>query len=106
MEARGMRDVDVRTNERVYWLAPPYRSAGQRTNYRNLKERMAEDRRGYRLDPGQVRQMEAGGCSRALINRIRNYGVRSSREFRKAFRDGTLAFGWSGPFWCIWGFKP
>jgi SAM-dependent methyltransferase len=106
MEARGMTDVDVRTNERVYWVAPPYRSAGQQTDYRNLKERMKENRRGFRLDPDYVRELEAGGSSRALINRIRRYGIRNGRMYRKAVRDGTLAHAWSGPFWCIWGFKP
>ncbi|MBM3315660.1 methyltransferase domain-containing protein [candidate division WOR-3 bacterium] len=106
MEARGMTDVDVRNNERVYWVAPPYRSAGQQTAWRNLNERMKEYRRGFRLDADHVRQMKAGGSSAALVNRVRRYGTESSRRFRKAFRAGTLAFAGSGPFWCVWGFKP
>ena len=70
MEERGMKDVDVRTNERVYWIAPPYRSPGQKTNYRNLKERLEENRRGFRLDANSLRVMEAGGCSKLSLIHI------------------------------------
>ncbi len=105
MEARGLENVDARTNERVVWFAPPYRSPAQQTHYLNMKERMKEDR-GFRLDKGYIRQLAAGGGSRALVGRMRRKGLKNGRALRRAFRAGTLAMARSSPFWCVWGFKP
>jgi SAM-dependent methyltransferase len=106
MEARGLRDVDARTNERVYWLAPPYSSANQQTTYRNLKERLKERPRWDRVNKTELDQMQAGGLSRAEFDAHRRESRAVQRALRKALRDGTAASAGSGAFWCIWGFKP
>jgi SAM-dependent methyltransferase len=106
METRGLKDVDVRTNERVYWFAPPYRSAGQQTTYQNLKERLKERTRWDRVDKTELDQMRAGGLSRAKFDAHRRESRAMQRALRKALKDGTAASTGSGPFWCIWGFKP
>ena len=106
MEARGMRNVDVRSNERVHWIAPPYRSPGQRTQLRNTRERLREkpDRRVWW--PRQEEQMRAGGCSEATIRRLGRSITRHYARTRELLRARKLAYAWSGQFWCVWGFKP
>jgi SAM-dependent methyltransferase len=106
MEARGLKEVDARTNERVYWMSPPYRSAGQQTVYRNMKERLKERTCWARPSKTELDQMRAGGLSRAKLDAHRRRGHTAHRALRKAFRNGTAAFAGSGPFWCVWGFKP
>ena len=106
MEARGLERVDVRANERVYWIAPPYRSAGQQTDYRNVKERFKDRARRGPVRKITLDQMRAGGLSRAKFDASRRRGRVALRAFRKAMADGTAASAGSSPFWCIWGFKP
>ena len=106
MEARGMNDVDARTNERVHWFAPPYRSPAQQTAYRSLKERLRESARGRSTTKAELEQMKAGGLSERKISESHELELRMRRRLRSAMKDGTTAFAGSGPFWCTWGFKP
>jgi len=105
MEARGLRNVGVRMNERVNWIAPPYSSPEQRTAYRNTRERMREPVRWDRVSKREVEQMRAGGLTSAKFDRGRRLDGLAHRSFRKAMRNRTAAYAWSSPFWCIWGFK-
>ena len=106
MEARGMRNVDIRANERVYWLAPPYRSPAQRTTWRNMRERVREAETDRERDDSILRQMRAGGATDGEIDRHRRTGRRMANRWRTAVKDRTIAFTYAGQFWCIWGFKP
>lgn len=104
-EARGLLNVDARANERVHWIAPPYRSPAERTELRNLRERLGEApaRSGW----GRAEdQMRAGGVSERDIRTSRREAANSRRRLRRAFERGTLAYAGSGQFWCVWGFKP
>jgi SAM-dependent methyltransferase len=104
-EARGLREVDARANERVRWIAPPYRSPAQRTELRNLRERLKQDpwRKGWCREHDH---MLAGGVKDRDIRSCRRGATDSRRRLRRAFERGTLAYAWSGQFWCVWGFKP
>ncbi|MBN2465387.1 methyltransferase domain-containing protein [candidate division WOR-3 bacterium] len=106
MEGRGLIDVGVRTNERVVWIAPPYRSPGQRTAYTNTREHMREPVRWDRVSKSESDQMRAGGLARSKFDRCRRRNRLEHRAFRKAMKRRTAAYAWSSPFWCIWGFKP
>ena len=106
MEARGLRDVGVRMNERVNWIAPPYRSPEQQTAYRNTLERIREPVRWDRVSKREVEQMRAGGLASRRFDRARRLDQSAHRALRKAMRDRTAAYAWSSPFWCVWGFKP
>ena len=105
MEARGLRNVGARANERVVWIAPPYRSPEQQTVLRNMKERLREKVR-HRVDKSDVEQMRAGGLSRAKFDRNHKRSREHGRASRKAMKNGTAASAASYPFWCMWGFKP
>jgi len=106
MEARGLERVDVRGNERVYWMAPPYRSAGQQTDYRNVKERLKDRVRRGRVRKVTLDQMRVGGLSRAKFDASLRRARIARRAFCKAMADGTAASAGASAFWCIWGFKP
>jgi SAM-dependent methyltransferase len=107
MSARGLRDIDARTNERVRWIAPPYSAPAQRTAYRNMKERFRDLKPGSSyFDKGLVEELRAGGCRESTVKRFFRLMRRHDLQFRKAVVAGTAAFANSGPFWCIWGFKP
>jgi len=105
MEARGMENVGVRMNERVVWIAPPYRSPEQQVAYQNMRERLKEPSR-FRLSKRDIEQMRAGSLSRSKFVRNHRRGRSATRNLRKAIRSRTAASAWSSPFWCIWGFKP
>jgi len=105
MEERSLKDVDVRANERVRWIAPPYRSPAQRTELRNMRERLQENPwRSGRRRASDV--MRAGGISELEIALCHRRSAGGRRRTRKVFENGKLAYAWSGQFWCIWGFKP
>lgn len=107
MSARGLRNVDVRTNERVHWIAPPYSAPGQRTTYRNMKERFRDLKPGSTwFDKAIAEELRAGGCRESTIRKFFRVMRQDDIRFRKAVTAGTAAFAGSGPFWCIWGFKP
>jgi len=105
MEARDLRNVGARANERVAWIAPPYNSPEQQTVLRNMKERLKEKMR-YRVDKSDVEQMRAAGLSRAKLDRSHKRNREHYRVYRKAMRSGTAASAVSYQFWCVWGFKP
>jgi SAM-dependent methyltransferase len=105
MEARGLRNVGVRVNERVAWIAPPYCSPEQQTTLRNMRETL-KDRVRFRVDKADVEQMRAGGLSRAKFDRNQQRSREHLRALRKAMKNGTAAMAVSHQFWCIWGFKP
>ena len=105
MEARGLRDVAVRVNERVAWIAPPYCSPEQQATLRNMKETL-KDRVRFRVDKADVEQMRAGGLSRARYDRNQQRNREHLRALRKAMKNGTAAYAVSHQFWCVWGFKP
>jgi ubiquinone/menaquinone biosynthesis C-methylase UbiE len=110
MEARRLENVDARGNERVYWMAPPYRSPAQQTSYRNVVERMAESAKNRphwdRVKKTTLDQMRAGGLSRRKYDEHLLLVRTLRRAFRKAMKDGTAASSGSSAFWCVWGFKP
>ncbi len=106
MEARGIKNVGARMNERVTWMAPPYGSPEQQTAYQNTRERMREQIRWDRVSKNEVEQMRAGGLPKAMFDRSRRLARLANRAFRRAMRNHIAAYAWSTPFWCIWGFKP
>ncbi len=106
MEARGLKHVDVRMNERVCWIAPPYRSEGQQIFLQNAREQVRTYRRFTWPDQGERARLRAGGMTARKIERARQQMMAASRRFRQAMKAGTAAFAFSMPFWCIWGFKP
>ncbi len=106
MEARGMLDVDVRANERVRWMAPPYRSPAQRTERRNFLERLRDARPDRRMVKSMVAQLRAGGGDERMVRRFRRRVAQGPSRERRDWEKRDLAYAWSGQFWCIWGFKP
>ena len=106
MEAGGLRHVDARVNERVQWIAPPYRSAGQKSALRHTREHCAD--RGFSEVHlrNTADELRAAGADQQRISNALRSARRRDKRFRQAFADGNAAYAYGGSFWCIWGFKP
>jgi ubiquinone/menaquinone biosynthesis C-methylase UbiE len=109
MERRGLKYVNARCNERVVWVAPPYRSPAQKTTIRNMKERI----KNGKFDPKsaefqeEIAQLRAGGVAERTIPNIIRAARRQDADYRRAVKDNTIAYAMAvGGFWCVWGFKP
>ncbi len=106
MEARGLKNVDVRRNERVQWIAPPYRSPAQKTTIQNTRERCRESKFQDAYNDESVEMLRIAGVNERTIRRAVRASRRRARRFREAVMDGRASFTRGGAFWCIWGFKP
>lgn len=105
MEARGMRDVDARVNERVVWIAPPYRSPAQQTAVRSARE-SCEETGFHEMDMANTAdELRAVGVKEDAVQAAIAEERERHRRYVRSVRDGTAAFSYGGSFWCIWGFK-
>jgi SAM-dependent methyltransferase len=109
MEKRGFKNVVARCNERITWIAPPYKSPAQETALRNIRERFKEKT----MDPKSpiiqryITQLRAGGVEEKTIKKLMQRRKKQDRKFREAIINKTAAFTQSyGSFLCVWGFKP
>lgn len=106
MEARGLRDVDARVNERVHWIAPPYRSARQKNALEHAREYCDDDSFSEMNIRNMTDELRATGTDERRVRSAVRSARRRDGRFRQAVADGNAAFAHGGSFWCIWGFKP
>jgi hypothetical protein len=106
MEGRGLKSVSVRQNERVHWIAPNYKSRDQKTELKNARERYADLHDYFSVLDHVIQRLRVGGADKGMIHRYTRTFKRRIKRFKQALDKGTVAYNWSGPFWCIWGFKP
>jgi len=106
MEQRGLKNVGVRQNERVHWIAPNYKSRDQKTELKNARERYADLDDYLSFLDHVIQRLRVGGADKGMIRRYTRTFKRRIKRFKQALDKGTIAYNWSGPFWCIWGFKP
>ncbi len=78
-EQRGLKNVDVRSNERVHWIASPYRSPAQKTVYRNTRERIKEHKPGSDINKDVIKQMRTGGADEKTISKYRRLAGKRRR---------------------------
>jgi ubiquinone/menaquinone biosynthesis C-methylase UbiE len=106
MEAKGLKDVDVRQNEKVRWITPPYKSPAQQVELTRIKEQMATGRWPAWVSRDESNaMMRAGGADENEIKRAWQATKRRNSKIKEGLAAGTLAYGIRGNFWCIWGFK-
>lgn len=109
MEKRGLKNVNARCNERITWIAPPYKSPAQRTALRNIKERLKEGTLDTKSAAFKeyIDRLRVGGADENMIKDSIRRSARRDKKWRKAMRSKKVAFAQSsGGFWCVWGFKP
>lgn len=109
MEKRGFKNINARCNERVTWVAPPYKSPAQKTAIRNMRERIREKT----FDPKSpifkdyLTRLRSGGVDDKAIKNLIRRSRRQDRRYQRAIKSKKIAFAQSsGGFWCVWGFKP
>lgn len=109
MEKRGLKHVNARCNERITWIAPPYKSPGQKTAIRNIRERFKEETYVPKSPAFKeyINRLRAGGADDKMIQSFMRRSGRRDKKYRNAIKNKTAAFAQSsGGFWCVWGFKP
>jgi len=106
MEARGLKDVDARQNEKVDWIAPPYSSPAQQNELAKVRERFAAQlRKRFGKVLGFDTWYRAGGADDVMLRKIHRASNRDAMKLSKALENGTLAQSFASWLWCVWGFK-
>jgi SAM-dependent methyltransferase len=106
MEARGMRDVDVRINERALWLAPPYASPAQQLTLEQ-KRALCEDKGFLQMNTRNIaEELRATGADEDYVDGAVTRYQQEHQGWRDALIAGTHASSYGGTFWCTWGFVP
>jgi len=101
----GLKNVCVRQNEQVKWLAPPYDSPDQRITYESLIERNSNDELTSTWRKKMRKNLLIGGASKKEIDRYNRSTARRKRLMEKALRNKELSYSRGLSLWCIWGFK-
>ncbi|MDJ0841087.1 MAG: methyltransferase domain-containing protein [Acidobacteriota bacterium] len=105
LEQRGLWNVDIRANELVRWMAPPYRSPAQKQARKLALEH--PDRNDEEALKAALGYLERGGADEALIERFKNLWQKCRDRFNEAVTEESAAYARGlGHLWCIWGFKP
>jgi len=105
LEMRGLVNVNVRANEKVAWIAPPYRSPDQKKTYEQaIAHADRDDREALRRAIGYL---EAGGGDGELVRAFESLWEKSRAGLAKGLADESVSLARSqGHLWCIWGMVP
>ncbi len=106
----GLARIDIRANDKVHFLLPPYESPRQKFELEKMKERVNEEE--IPRDEGQEYKeyfLAGGGSLSAYYRywkRVREMRSRNWETAREQIANGTLFSTGSSSFFCIRGFKP
>ncbi len=102
----GMREIDIRMNERVHFLEPPYESEEQKHLLKTLiKQHTNEKDKKFWIEQGRV-EFEAGGGNLADYDRWIEIMDKFLAAARKQYKDGTFACCTGMYFFIIKARKP
>jgi ubiquinone/menaquinone biosynthesis C-methylase UbiE len=108
METRGLKNVNVRANEQVFWQAPPYRSPASAEAHANSRKVFAglTYAKGVREHRQLMKYARAGGAGKADVRRW----IEAYRQRFRSLKEETLSDRFSSvtisSLICAWGFKP
>lgn len=108
MEGRGLKNVEVRANERVSWQAPPYHSPSSGESIARARQELQglTHAQGLKEHLRLMKFARAGGASRAEERRWLDEYRRYFARLKTAVRDGRFAAVSNPSLLCVWGFKP
>jgi ubiquinone/menaquinone biosynthesis C-methylase UbiE len=102
----GMRGIDIRMNERVHFLEPPYESEEQKQLLKILiKQHTNEKDKKYWIEQGRE-EFKAGGGNLADYDRWIEIMDKFLAAARKQYKDGTFACCTGSYFYIIKARKP
>jgi SAM-dependent methyltransferase len=109
MTRLGLVDVDIRLNDRVYHVEPPYESPMEQhwmeMLKKDIKDNEDEEKRQYWIKRGRE-EFLAGGGSEVEYEQAVTLWERNRPIRKQMIEDGTLAYCSCGSFFVIKGRKP
>lgn len=103
----GMKDIDVRTNDRVWHIEPPYISEGQQFRLKlfsqNIFSEASDDSKSINLMKGEFL---AGGGTEEEFGVIRQVMAKHQDRLRRRVDEKKLAYCGGGFFYIIKARKP
>lgn len=107
MRNAGLVDIDVRMNDRVYFLEPPYLDQLQQHELKMLKKEFLNEKRDSVFWWNKQKEwFLAGGGDLKEFERVRRWSYRIRRIFRKQIRNRTYFGCGAGFFFVTKGKKP
>jgi len=106
MKTLALTEIDIRINDRVFHLEPPYESPRQRHAIEQLRKQWLEEKGRELWFQREKEEFLAGGGDLEDYNRYREIDDRSLSLFREQLENGTLYSCGSSDMYIIKGRKP
>jgi ubiquinone/menaquinone biosynthesis C-methylase UbiE len=106
MKKLGLVEIDIRQNDAVCYIEPPYEGPRQKDLLDNMKKQwLDEDRRKVWMER-ERKHFSAGGGDPAEYDHYREIQDRNIRAFRQQVKEGKYSVCGSGHIYIIKGRKP
>jgi len=105
MTQLGLKEIDIRQNDRIHLLEPPYESAMQRDALEKIKKQHLDDDRRRIMSDRQREEFVAGGGTHAEYDRMEALGDRMRAIFREQLENGAYYACAAGGLFVIKGRK-
>ncbi len=102
----GMTQVDIRLNDKVHHVEPPYDTPAQQTRLEMLTKQLLNTERRRTLMEREEEEFVAGGGSPEEYARIKKISDELLAEFKRQLEAGTYYACGGGLFYVIIGRKP
>jgi ubiquinone/menaquinone biosynthesis C-methylase UbiE len=106
MSDLGLVDIDIRLNDKVHFLHPPYELDIQRDTIEKLEKQLFDEERHKILKEREREEFLAGGGAEEEHDRIRAVGEKMRAQMRKQLDDGSYFACGPGTMYVIRGRKP
>lgn len=105
MKSLGLTDIDLRSNDRVGFLVPPYEGDEQQHRLAMMRKRVENEDASYWLDRAEE-EFVAGGGDREEYLKMRDLSDRLKPVMKKQLEEGTYASCYAHFFFVVKGKKP
>ncbi len=106
MNKLGLSEIDIRLNDRVFYLQPPYEGPLQQHSLESVKKELLDEKRHKILIDREKKQFLAGGGDSEEYDRYREMQGRIMLVFRQQIENGEYFACGSVDHYIIKGRKP
>jgi ubiquinone/menaquinone biosynthesis C-methylase UbiE len=107
MKSVGFTRLDVRQNDMVYFLEPPYDSAVQQRQFKMLKNRVAGNKKDHKLWMDEEKKLYlTGGGTIKKFNRVMRIYDKILEEIKRQVKSREYFLCQAGSFFIAKGTKP
>jgi hypothetical protein len=105
MKSLGLVDIDLRNNDRVSLIMPPYEGDEQQLRISMMRKRAEDDNSTYWLDRTEEEFIAGGGRSGEFV-KMRDLSDKLKPVMKKQLEEGTYASCYAHLFFVVRGRKP